>query len=114
MGADLARLLVLGLGLSFTILGLSMLGTQNPGGLYPLLAGLALVVAAVLERVRYRSDEAERNAHPPGPGGGEPAGTTLEPRFKPTEERFEDPTTGIRMRVWLDPEAGDRRYVAED
>jgi hypothetical protein len=114
MGADLARLLVLGLGLAFTILGLSMLGTQNPGGLYPLLGGLALVVAAVLERMRYRSDEAERGSQPPGPGGGEPAGTTLDARFRPTEERFEDPTTGVRMRVWLDPVAGDRRYVAED
>ena len=27
--------------------------------------------------------------------------TTPYPRFRPTEERFEDPTTRQRMRVWL-------------
>jgi hypothetical protein len=114
MGADLARLLVLGLGLVLTILGLSLIGTQRAEGLYTLFIGLALIVAAVIERVRYRSAEAERLAAAPGPGGGEPAGTSLDPRFRPTEERFEDPTTGVRMRVWLDPVAGERRYVAEE
>jgi hypothetical protein len=114
MGADLTRLLVLGLGLVLTILGLSLVGTQRGEGLYPLLIGLALIVAAAIERVRYRSAEAERNAAAPGPGGGEPAGTSLDPRFRPTDERFEDPTTGVRMRVWLDPIAGERRYVAEE
>jgi hypothetical protein len=64
--------------------------------------------------VRYRSAEAERTAASPGPGGGEPAGTSLDPRFLPTSERFEDPTTGVHMRVWLDPAVGERRYVAEE
>jgi hypothetical protein len=114
MGADLARLLVLGLGLVLTVLGLSLIGTQRAEGLYSLFIGLALIVAAAIERVRYRSAEAERLAAAPGPGGGEPAGTSLDPRFRPTEERFEDPTTGVRMRVWLDPVAGERRYVAEE
>jgi hypothetical protein len=114
MGADLARLLVFGIGLVLTVLGISLLGSDQPAGLYPLFAGLLMVVAAVIERVRYRSSEAEATAERPGPGGGEPAGTSLEPRFRPTDERFEDPTTGVRMRVWLDPEAGERRYVAED
>jgi hypothetical protein len=114
MGADLARLLVLGLGLVLTVLGLSLIGTQRAEGLYALFIGLALIVAAAIERVRYRSAEAERQAAAPGPGGGEPAGTSLDPRFRPTEERFEDPTTGVRMRVWLDPVAGERRYVAEE
>ena len=114
MGADLTRLFVFGLGLVSTILGISLIGAQQPAGLYPLFLGLALIVAAVIERVRYRSSEAESGADRPGPGGGEPAGTRLEERFRPTEERFEDPTTGVRMRVWLDPVAGERRYVAED
>ena len=114
MGADLTRLLVLGLGLVLTIMGLSMLGNQSGSGLYPLLFGLALIVAAAIERVRYRSDEAERSAERPGPGGGEPAGASLDPRFRPTQERFEDPTTGVRMRVWLDPTAGERRYVQDE
>jgi len=114
MGADLTRLLVLGAGLVLTILGLSMLGDQTGAGLYPLLLGLGLIVAAAIERVRYRSDEAERTAERPGPGGGEPAGTALDPRFRPTDERFEDPTSGVRMRVWLDPTAGERRYVPDE
>jgi hypothetical protein len=114
MGADLTRLLVLGLGLVLTIVGLSLVGQQSGEGLYPLVIGLALIVAAVIERMRYRSGEAERNASAPGPGGGEPAGTSLDPRFRPTEERFVDPTTGVRMRVWLDPVVGERRYMAEE
>jgi hypothetical protein len=114
MGAALTRLLVLGLGLVLTIVGLSLVGGQQSEGLYLLLFGLALIVAAVIERMRYRSDAAERDAAAPGPGGGEPLGTTLDPRFRPTDERFVDPTTGVRMRVWLDPVAGERRYLAEE
>jgi hypothetical protein len=116
MGANLTRLLVLGAGLLLTILGLSMLGSGNAAGvgLYPLFLGLGLIVAAAIERVRYRSTEAEGSAAEPGPGGGEPPGTALDQRFRPTEERFIDPTTGIRMRVWLDPIAGERRYLAEE
>jgi hypothetical protein len=114
MGADLTRLLVFGLGLVLAIVGVSLVGTQRGEGLYPLFIGLALIVAAAIERQRYRSSEAERMAGAPGPGGGEPAGTSLDPRFRPTDERFEDPTTGVRMRVWLDPVAGERRYVAEE
>jgi hypothetical protein len=114
MGADLARLLVFGLGLLLVVLGISLVGGNQPAGLYPLLIGLVFIVAAVVERVRYRSSEAESNADRPGPGGGEPVGASLDPRFRPTDERFVDPTTGVRMRVWLDPAAGERRYVAED
>jgi hypothetical protein len=116
MGASLTRLLVLGAGLVLSVLGLSLLGSgQGAGvGLYPLILGLGLIIAAVIERVRYRSADAEGSAAEPGPGGGEPAGTTLDPRFRPTEERFLDPTTGVRMRVWLDPVAGERRYLAEE
>jgi hypothetical protein len=114
MGAELSRLLVLGLGLVLTIVGLSLIGQQLSEGLYPLLLGLGLIVAAAIERMRYRSDKAERAAGAPGPGGGEPAGVSLDPRFRPTDERFMDPTTGVRMRVWLDPVAGERRYMAEE
>jgi hypothetical protein len=116
MGADLMRLLVLGGGLLLTILGLSLLGNPSVGGagLWPLFWGLALIVAAVIERMRYRSEVAESAAAAPGPGGGEPAGTRLETRFRPTDERFVDPTTGVQMRVWLDPVAGERRYLAEE
>ena len=116
MGANLSRLLVLGGGLLLTVLGLSLLGAPEASGagLYPLFLGLALIVAAALERMRYRSEAAEGSAADPGPGGGEPAGTSLDARFRPTEERFVDPTSGIRMRVWIDPIAGERRYLAEE
>jgi hypothetical protein len=114
MGADPARLLVLGIGLVLTVVGISIVGTGSAGGLFSFVIGVALIVAAVVERVRYRSAAAEVTADGPGPGGGEPAGATLEARFHPTEERFVDPTSGVRMRVWLDPEAGERRYVAEE
>jgi hypothetical protein len=85
-----------------------------PSGVWAVIVGLVLIVGAVVERVRYRSDEAERTAAAPGPGGGEPAGTPIDARFRPTDERFEDPTTRQRMRVWTDPSSGERRYVAED
>jgi hypothetical protein len=116
MGADLTRLLVLGAGLILTVIGLSLLGSSEGAavGLYPLFLGLGLIIAAAIERVRYRSAASEGTAAEPGPGGGEPAGTALDPRFRPTEERFVDPTSGVRMRVWLDPVAGERRYLAEE
>lgn len=114
MGADLARLFVFGIGLVLAVLGVSLLGAQQPAGLYPLFIGLIFIVAAILERVRYRSSEAETTAERPGPGGGEPAGSALDVQFRPTEEQFEDPTTGVRMRVWVDPVAGERRYVPEE
>jgi hypothetical protein len=35
-------------------------------------------------------------------------------RFESSEERFEDPTTRRRMRVYADPTSDERRYIAED
>jgi len=37
----------------------------------------------------------------------------LEPRFRRTDERFVDPTSGHTMRVYVDPRTGERRYLAE-
>ncbi|HYK66848.1 MAG TPA: DUF1707 domain-containing protein [Streptosporangiaceae bacterium] len=39
-----------------------------------------------------------------------------EPGWVPTSERFRDPTSGVVMRVWLDPAAkpgAERRYVPD-
>ena len=82
-------------------------------GLQAVGFGAFLVVIVLIERHRYRSASAEHTNAPPGPGGGEPAGTPLEPRFRPTSELFIDPTTGQRMRVVIDPTNGERRYIAE-
>jgi hypothetical protein len=81
-------------------------------GLWATIIGATLVVAVVIERNRYRSEEADRAFEPSGPGGGEPSGS-VEPRFRPTDELFVDPTTGVRMRVHVDPRTGERRYVAD-
>jgi hypothetical protein len=82
-------------------------------GLWTVFIGGVLVVAIALERQRYRSEAAERTNAQPGPGGGELPDGRLEPRFRPTEEVFVDPTSGHRMRVLVDPATGERRYVAE-
>lgn len=81
-------------------------------GLWSSVVGAAILIALVFERNRYRSDSSDGSYEAVGPGGGEPVGA-LEPRFRPTEETFVDPTSGHRMRVYLDGKSGERRYVAE-
>jgi len=94
-------------------LGLIALGpAAGASGLWLTLTGAVVLIALAIERNRYRSEAAERGTQPVGPGGGEPAGT-LEPRFARTDETFVDPTSGHRMRVYLDGRTGERRYVAE-
>ena len=101
-----ALLLLGGLGLAFS---------GVPGGvfgaLFLIVSGAVLIIAAVIEVSRYRSEHAERARQEPGPGGGE--GGPLEPRFRPTDEVFIDPTSQRRMRVYTDARTGERRYVAE-
>ena len=75
--------------------------------------GAFFVVIPFLERARYRSEATEDGSATVGPGGGETADAPIEPRFRPTTEVFEDPTSGRRMRVLVDPRTGERRYVAE-
>jgi hypothetical protein len=81
-------------------------------GLWITAFGAVVIIAVAIERQRYRSEAADRGFEPHGPGGGEPPGT-LEPRFRPTDELFVDPTTSHLMRVHIDPRTGERRYVAE-
>ena len=107
--------------LLFAGLGMIALGpVAGISGFWVTLVGAALLVSLAIERNRYRSEEADRSFEPVGPGGGEPGGpgggqpgSQLEPRFRPTEETFVDPTSGHRMRVYLDRRTGERRYVAE-
>ena len=106
-----AAIVVLG-----TLIALAGLVYASVGGgidaLWATLVGVAIVLAVLIERHRYRSEAADQPFEPVGPGGGEPRGN-LEPRFRPTDELFVDPTTRHTMRVHVDPRTGERRYVAE-
>ena len=115
-GFTLLRGLLLVVGALMIVAGFAALTVGGfPGGgsgLWLVVTGGVLMLVAVLERARYRSEAAERANEPTGPGGGETPGV-VEPRFRPTDEVFVDPTTGRRMRVLLDARTGERRYVAE-
>jgi hypothetical protein len=80
-------------------------------GLWAAVTGGVILVAVVLERARYRSEGAKGSAGPAGPGGGE--ATRPATPFRPTDELFIDPTSGHRLRVYLNPATGERRYFAE-
>jgi len=103
--ATVAILMVLG-GLGITALG-------GVAGLWSVVLGAATLIVLAVERNRYRSEAAEGAFEPIGRGGGEPSGS-LDARFRPSAETFLDPTSGHRMRVYVDRGTGDRRYVAED
>jgi len=116
VGVTLARGLIGGFGLLLILAGIATAAVGGPAGslmsaLTLFVPGAALIAAVLLERTRYRSLHAERTGDAHGPGGGETR--AVEPRFRPSEERFVDPTTGVAMRVWVDPATGERRYVPE-
>jgi hypothetical protein len=117
VGAELVRGLVIVVGALCVLGGLVAIsagGQATAAGAWAAVVGLVLIAAALLERRRYRSAHAEVSSEAPGPGGGEPTDRPMETRFRRTDERFIDPTTGISMRVWIDPDSGERRYRAED
>ena len=112
----LARGVIGGFGLLLLLGGIATAAIAGPGGslvaaLVMFIPGVVIIAAVVLERTRYRSLAAERRGDDHGPGGGETG--PPDARFRPTEERFLDPTTGIPLRVWVDPSSGERRYVPE-
>lgn len=116
MAATLIRGAVVAFGLLAMLGGLAtivLVPESGLSGLWSVAVGAFLVVVPLVERQRYRSEAAERGLDGHGPGGGEEAGGTIEPRFRPTSEVFVDPTTGHRMRVLVDPRTGERRYIAE-
>jgi hypothetical protein len=121
MSANLgtARIVALAIGLTALVAGIVVVASSGgeasivPGS-WLIGLGIVVTVATLIERTRYRSDTTDRSRIPVGPGGGEPRGTTLEPRFRRSDEVFTDPTSRDRMRVWTDPSSGERRYVAED
>jgi hypothetical protein len=109
---DVVRVIVAAVAVLMFIGGLALLPVIGFGSIQLILFGGAGILAIVLERGRYRSEHAERSSTPAGPGGGE-TDAALESRFLRTEEAFVDPTSGRRMRVWMDPQSGERRYRAE-
>ncbi|HEY3334767.1 MAG TPA: hypothetical protein VGK16_05960 [Candidatus Limnocylindrales bacterium] len=114
MGVAIARVLIGGFGLLLILGGIGVAALTGPGGdmvsaLSLFVPGAIIIAAVALERTRYRSLHAERTGDAHGPGGGEPH--QPDPRFRPTVERFVDPTTGVPMQVWVDPATGERRYV---
>lgn len=116
MGVTVARVLVGGFGVLMMLAAIGVAavgggGADLVGVLFLFVPGAVLLAAVVIERTRYRSLAAERTGDGHGPGGGEVAG--IEPRFRPTDEVFLDPTTQHRMRVYVDAATGERRYVAE-
>ena len=115
-GFSLVRGLFLVVGALMILVGFVVISGGGVTAVWPGLwlvgSGGVLLIVAVLERTRYRSEVAERAHELAGPGGGETPGA-VEPRFRPTDEVFVDPTTGRRMRVLLDTRTGERRYVAE-
>lgn len=93
------------------LLGLLLIGTGGEAaisGLWLMVLGAVGLIGITFERMRYRSEAAERSGEPAGPAGAEPG--PLDPRFRATEERFVDPTTRQPIRVWVDPTTGERRY----
>ena len=116
MGVSIARLLIGGFGLLLVLAGIAVAAIPGPAGdrlpaVWLFVCGAVLLAGVMLERTRYRSLDAERTGASHGRGGGETG--RPEARFRSTDERFVDPTTGVPMRVWIDPATGERRYVPE-
>jgi hypothetical protein len=109
-----ARAILVFVGALTVLLGLFLLAQSGArlAGLITVLCGAAILIALLYERLRYRSEHAEAQNDPIGPGGGEPGGT-VPSGFRATTEVFVDPTTGLRMRVYLEETTGARRYIAE-
>ncbi len=107
----IVRLIVAVVAALIAIGGLAAVTVGEPAGLWAIAVGGGGIIAVAMERSRYRSRTAERSLDTPGPGGGDP--TAPGPPFRPTDERFVDPTSGRTMRVYVDPATGERRYHAD-
>ncbi len=114
VGGRIVRIIIGAVGIGLMGLALWLFVTDGPlfgVWIWTFVLGLVLLIAVLVEVTRYRSQTAEVEGLRPGPGGGEPG--QPEPRFRPTDEVFLDPTSHHRMRVYLDSRTGERRYVAE-
>jgi hypothetical protein len=113
-----SRVIVVFFSICFIVGGLA-LAVALPGqggivsGLVLVVMGVGGVVAIVFERMRYHSEADDRPSDDPSRAGGSPPGSRLPPSFRPTEEIFVDPSSGVTMRVWYDASSGERRYLAD-
>jgi hypothetical protein len=114
-GVSLLRVAMGVIGVIMLLGGLALVAYGFPvaaGAIWLIPSGVVLLIVALIEVGRYRSQAAERGGSTAtGPGGGETG--PLEPRFRRTDEVFVDPTTGVTMRVYIDAGTGERRYLAE-
>jgi hypothetical protein len=83
-------------------------------GLFWAACSLGLIGVLAFERMRYHSESEEVAMGTARSPGGDGPRDALEARFRPTEERFIDPTSDVPMRVYSDPETGERRYRRDD
>ena len=98
---DVLRVVVGAFGALMVIVALLLFSTGGGeawSGIYPMVIGLIAIASALFERSRYW----------PGRRRAPSA------RLWPTEERFIDPTTGQRTRVWIDRTSGEREYRPDD
>jgi hypothetical protein len=114
VGSSVVRIIVGTLG-ALLLIGGVLLAFAFPfafvGAFWMIVTGSVLLIAVLIEVTRYRSEHAERTKASPGPGGGETAPPAAP--FQRTDEVFIDPTSQRRMRVYMDPRTGERRYFAE-
>jgi hypothetical protein len=92
------RLVIGAVGALLLALGLVLLasgGAAGWSGIQLVIVGALGVGIALFEQLRYRGSPADPS------------------RGRPTDERFIDPTTGQRMRVWMDPATGERTYLPD-
>ena len=112
---DALRILV-GIGsLLLLLVGFVLLVFGGPiafSGLWFMVLGAVGLVAVGFERSRYRPAGGETTWSSLGAAGAHEG--SVEPRFRPTDERFVDPTTRQRLRVWSDPATGERLYRLDE
>jgi hypothetical protein len=92
IGVGIVGALLMAIGLLLLIAG----GALVWPGIQLVVVGSVGVVIALFERLRYA-----------------PQRSTMG-ELRPTDERFIDPTTGQRTRVWIDPQSGERMYRPEE
>jgi hypothetical protein len=104
-------------GLGF-VLALAVIVAGEPvGAAWLLIVSAVLLLIALYEQARYHGHGEGAPAPPPGTPSWAPPGAASAGagpgRYQRTDEVFEDPTTGRRLRVWFDPVTGERRYLPE-